>query len=448
MNLGRRDLLLALAVFLAAFWVNVAAVPFTQEHRDEGRWIGRAGFLGALAQPLSDFWQSGEVMWGQPPLGSYLTGLGLLAQGRDLRTNALPDFHYSDGWNLRHGSAPTEKDLAAARRANAVVGALLAVCVFLIAASLLNRVAGLAAALLLIPHPLAVYLSSLAGSDAILSLLLALATLAAMALAARPTWPRAILLGALLGLGASAKLSPILLALPLALLGLLLVVRAARSADADAPRRAALGWRLLPQPAVALAVFVASYPFLWPDPVGRLRILYDFRAREMLNQGAIWPELKVAGPADSLSRVGNWLATVDSTTGTLAADVAAQFGRDWRPVGVDLLLAIVGAEILCFLVARHGLSSRWGLAGLMLFGQVGIVVVGMRADFARYMLPVLVTVAVCGGLVVGQLWALAGGRLRNRVPAIRTAPEPARPLAAAARDTAADPPAPPRPAGA
>ncbi|HET7093046.1 MAG TPA: hypothetical protein VFI22_06205, partial [Thermomicrobiales bacterium] len=116
MKFDRRDVVIAFLIFLAALWVNATAVATTIPHRDEGRWIGRANFLGALRDPLGSFWQSGEVMWGQPPLGSYLMGVGLLAQGQDLRTNALPDFHYGDDWNARHGAAPGEKDLAAARR--------------------------------------------------------------------------------------------------------------------------------------------------------------------------------------------------------------------------------------------------------------------------------------------------------------------------------------------
>ncbi|HEU5433766.1 MAG TPA: glycosyltransferase family 39 protein [Thermomicrobiales bacterium] len=414
MKFDRRDLIIAFVIFLAALWVNANAVPTTIPHRDEGRWIGRAGFLGELLDPLGDFWQSGEVMWGQPPLGSYLMGVGLLAQGQDLHTNDLPDFHYSDAWNARHGAAPGEKDLAAARRTDSVVGALLAVCVYLIARSLGNRVAGVAAALILIPHPLSVYLSSLADSDAILTLLLALATLAAMALAERPTWPCAILLGVLLGLGGSAKLSPLALAIPLAALGAWCVLRGWRDRDAVDVRRLALGWRLLTVPALTLTTFVVSYPYLWPSPIGRIRDLFAFREQEMTNQGRIWPYLKVDGPGDAIARIGNWLATVDSTTGSGAAWIAERLGHDWHPVGVDLLLALIGAEVLIFLVFRHGLASRWGLAAAILFGQVGLIVVGMRADFERYLLPVVVTVAVCGGLAVGQAWSFARAAVVRR----------------------------------
>ena len=52
-----------------------------------------------------------------------------------------------------------------------------------------------------------------------MALLVAWSALAAMFLAQRPTWARAVLLGILLGLGGSAKLSPLGLVAPLAAAG-------------------------------------------------------------------------------------------------------------------------------------------------------------------------------------------------------------------------------------
>src|SRR5918998_3589625 len=259
---SRWDPLLAGVVFLVALWVNLSAVPTTEFHRDEARWVHRARFLEELRNPTGAFWRESELMIGQPPLGSYLMGLGLTLQGRDLDTNMFYSFHVGPEWNWRHGALPDEADLAAARRTNSVVGALVAVCVFLIARHLSNPVAGIAAAALLVPHPLSIYLSSLAGSDALVTLLVALATLVAMTLANRPTWPRAILLGVLLGLGGSAKLSPLALAIPLAMSGLVLVVHGWRSSGQGARHDQRLGWRLLVQPPLAAATFVASFPYL------------------------------------------------------------------------------------------------------------------------------------------------------------------------------------------
>jgi hypothetical protein len=398
------DLVLVLLVFLAALWVNLGAVATTPFHRDEARWVHRARFLAELRQPTGAYWQESEVMLGQPPLGSYLMGLGLVLQGRDLETNGFYSFHFGHGWNERHGNIPEEADLAAARRTNSVIGALIAASVFLIARWLTNPAAGIVAALLFIPHPLSIYLSSLAGSDALVTLTVAWAVLAAMALATRPTWPRAILLGVLLGLGGAAKLSPMALAFPLAAAGVVLLLHGWRGRGPAAAHDGALGWRLLVQPAIAGAAFVASYPFLWPDPVGRTLALFRFRAAEMHNQGVIWPELEVQGPLDALARIGNWLGAVDSVTGEALEAVTSVFGVVWRPAGGDLLLAIIGGLILLALAARHGLGSRWSMAALVLGAEVALVVVGMRADFSRYLLPVLMANAICGGLVAGVAW--------------------------------------------
>ncbi|MDP9364113.1 MAG: glycosyltransferase family 39 protein, partial [Chloroflexota bacterium] len=280
----RRDLPIALAIFVLALAYNLAHVDSTAFHRDEARWIHRARFVHQLADPLGPYWHDRDLTRGQPPLGSYLMGVGLTLQGRDTETNGLWNFRKSDAWNQWHGRMPKREDLLAARRTDSVVGALIAVCAFFIARRLAGRLAGVVAALLLVPHPLSVYLSSLAGSDALLTLLVALAAVAAAALADRPSWPRSAILGVLLGLGGATKLSPLLLALPLAALGaLLLLERWRRPGAGDPPAR--LGWQLLAVPPVALAAFVAAYPYLWPDPVGRTLNLFLFRAQEMESQG-------------------------------------------------------------------------------------------------------------------------------------------------------------------
>lgn len=429
----RWDALLAALVFVVALWVNLNAVPTTDFHRDEARWVHRARFLGELRNPTSGYWQESEVMLGQPPLGSYVMGLGLTLQGRDLDTNGFYNFHFGQDWNRRHGNMPDEVDLAAARRTNSVVGALIAVSVYLIARGLSNPVAGIAAAALLIPHPLAIYLSSLAGSDALVTLLVAWAALVAMMLADHPTWPRAILLGVLLGLGGSAKLSPLALAIPLAAAGLILVIHGWRGSGASARHDGALGWRLGVQPAIAAAAFIVSYPYLWPDPLGRTLALFQFRAVEMHNQGVIWSELNVHGPIDALGRIGNWLGEVNSVTGQGVDAVARLFGLTWKPMGFDLVLAVIGALILLMLAIQRGLGSRWAMAALVLGGQVALVVFGMRADFSRYLLPVLIATAVCGGLVAGTVCDVARAwiarRREARGPAAESAPMAGEPIA-------------------
>ena len=80
----------------------------TEFHRDEARWVHRARFLEELRNPTGEFWRESELMIGQPPLGSYLMGLGLTLQGRDLDTNGFYNFHFGPDWNWRHGTMPDE----------------------------------------------------------------------------------------------------------------------------------------------------------------------------------------------------------------------------------------------------------------------------------------------------------------------------------------------------
>src|SRR5699024_5054444 len=130
--------------------------------------------------------------------------------------NAVWDYAYGTEWNTINGAMTSEADLHAARRINTVVGAITVVLVFFIAARLMGRVAGTAAGVLLALHPLHIRIASQALSDQLLIMLVAMATLALMWLADRPSRGRALIVGILLGLGGAAKLSPLLLAIPLA----------------------------------------------------------------------------------------------------------------------------------------------------------------------------------------------------------------------------------------
>ena len=160
---GAWDWIIASALFALALWQYVVYVPTTDFHRDEARWIHRARFIEQALDPLGAYWMDQDLTQGQPPLGSYVTGLGLLLQGRDVETNELWSFHFSEAWNIRHGRMPSPEDHTAARQSNAVIGALIVVSVYFIGQQLSNRVAGVIGALLFVPHPLAIYLSSLAG---------------------------------------------------------------------------------------------------------------------------------------------------------------------------------------------------------------------------------------------------------------------------------------------
>lgn len=253
-------------------------------------------------------------------------------------------------------------DLRAGRRTNAMVGALTVAALYFLGKRLTNWIGGLTGALFLAAHPLHLYLSSQAVSDALLALILALAALVACYLADRPSWPKAVLLGILLGLGGATKLSPLLIALPLAGLGAVLMgfVWWRRRHGRDNVATGRLGVRLLALPLIAMVTFVAVYPYLWSDPVGNTRNLFAFRVEEMAKQGSNWPDVAVNSRTEALRRVGITLEDRFSTSGRLYAKL------------------------------MHGLGRTTEF--------------GMRSDWARYHLPMLLVEAVCIGVLAGAVW--------------------------------------------
>ncbi|HEU5432243.1 MAG TPA: glycosyltransferase family 39 protein, partial [Thermomicrobiales bacterium] len=353
----------------------------------------------------SPTWDDGYTTRGQPPLGSYVTGLGLLLQGRDLDTNGPWNYEWvgTPGWqlNIIAGNMPDPADLAAARRTSAAIVALTAAAVYAIGRGLTGRAGALAGALAFAVHPFAGYVGSIATADALLGLLVVLAALAAMRFARRPSWRGAILLGSLLGLGGAAKLSPLFVAAPLAGLGAVLLVAAAIRHRRLALARDRLGFGLLIVPAVAAAVFVLAYPYLWRNPILGTERLFAFRVQEMREQSADWPVMDVPTRADALRRVGVNFSDRYSVVGGLASAVGGRLGFVWRPPAVELLVALAGLVVFAGLAVARGPRSPAALALVVLGGQTAITIGGMRSEFDRYHVPMLLLGAVACGVLVG-----------------------------------------------
>lgn len=412
-------ILLPILLFAFSLLQNLSNMDTVDFHRDEARWINRAYFLEGLSRPFSDTWADYYTTRGQPPLGNYMMGIGLLLQGRDLDTNRVWDFTYNEAWNARTGARPEPADLNAGRRTNAVLGAFVVVCVYLVASRLTNRFGGFAAGLFLSLHPLHLRLSSQALSDELLALLLALSVLVAFRFARSPSLGSGLMLGVLLGLGGAAKLSPLLLSIPLACFGVLwLVIHLWQSGGrAIAWNQARYGWLLAAQPLIAFTAFVAVNPYLWPSPLRRSWDLFDFRRSEMDGQSNAWPIAGVDGWLTALARTGRRFNRDYSTSLRIQdwfGDVAT---ISFRHIPLDAVLMAAGVVVLIGIVVRRGLWSPHALAAFLMASQCAVVIVGMGVDFYRYFLPLLIVASVCVGVGFGSgsdvfRWRFVRRRLR------------------------------------
>jgi len=371
-------------------------------------------------------------------MGSYITGLGLAVQGYDLKANGPWNFSFgNDGdinWNVTYGNMPPAEYVLAARHTSMVIGVLTCLAVFVIVTMLSHWIGGTVAGVFMGVHPLSVYLFTLGVSDAAFTLLVALSVLSAIWLARKPTWGRAVLLGIVFGIGTSLKLSPIFVSIGLAGVGLLIVlgplaarVRLMRwfwhwiGAYSWPVRR--LGWMLIALPVIAGAIFVVSYPYLWSDPIGRTKVLFDFRRAEMANQSRIWGDAAIGSQSEALSRTWDMLEDRYSASGKFLVKIGIAERREGSPDGAepgyDLPFAIAGLAIFAATAIWRGFRSPQFVAFLTLMGQSVIIVLGLNVDFDRYYLPLVLMFAVGLGIGVGETtgWLLqAFGRVRSATP--------------------------------
>lgn len=343
-------------------------------------------------------------------MASYLLGLGLLAQGRDLNVNGFWNMNKDDAWNIAHGNAPSKNDLIAARRTNAALAAMTAAIMYFIGRRLTNWVGGVITGLIQGFHPLVLDTSTRAWGDTSLVFFIALSALAIMHWGARPTWPRAVLIGIFLGLGASAKLSPLLLSLPLALMGLsLLGIYLWSSRRIQVASR---GFQLMAVPFTALATFTLSYPYLWRNPATHLYRLYAFRLNSFDSQGNAFPQARVTGVPDAMRRMGGELGSSFSVSGLLASKLANLTGLSlpgWTDVrSWDLAITFIGILLIGNLIWRWGLLSSQTFVVTFLIGQAVFVLIAMGVEYARYFLPLTLTISMSMGLVLVRCGSYIG----------------------------------------
>jgi hypothetical protein len=154
--------------------------------------------------------------------------------------------------------------------------------------------------------------------------------------------------------------------------------------------------------AAALITFVASYPYLWPDPVARTRNLFAFRAEEMATQAADWPVMAVPTRAEALRRVGVNFTERYSLSGAIASQLG--HGPIALPVRqIELMLPLAGIAVMAAIAARDGPYSPRMLAFAVLGGQVAVTILGMRSEFDRYHLPMALLGAIAASVALSWI---------------------------------------------
>lgn len=420
------DAILALIILLGGFGFYWSGIADQDYHADESRWINRAGYLRDLRDPFGPTWNHQYLTRGQPPIGSYSIGLGLVLQGRDLDTNPAYDFRRPPEWNSMYGTYPSEDDLMAGRRWNAFLGGISAAVIYLVVRRLSNPVGGVAAAILLLANPLEIWYNRIALADTTLTLTLALLYLATIRFMRQPRWWLAIAIGILIGLGGGNKFTPLALSIPLAGIGGLLLLRGwwfrrqnpqlSSTSFWRLPAFTHAGWMLISTPFVSLATFVITYPYLWPDPIRRTIYMLRFRQAEMDNQYRLNPHFQTDSPLESLQMTYDVLGNTWSSTLQIFQWLRLERMGEILS-GTDLWLAIAGVVLLTVVGIRKGLrSAELAIAALIVF-QLVTIILNMRVAFERYYLPIMFGEFVAAGVTIGYVASLVTLK-RRRAAAI------------------------------
>ena len=409
-------------VVLISLWQIGSDLRATRFHPDESRWINRAPHLSELRNPRGSYWSDAYLIRGQPPMGSYITGFGLWVQGYELKSSGPWNFSFgNDGdinWNVTYGNMPSESYLLAARKTSIAFGVLTCLAVYLIVTTLTNWIGGAVAGVFMAVHPLTVYLSTLAVSDIAFTFVVSLSVLVAIWLARKPAWGRVSVLGIVLGIGASLKLSPVFVSVGLAMIGAVIVVGPVVSRvsplrwfwnvmGANVPSVRRLGWMLIALPVICGAIFVASYPYLWSDPVDRTSALFEFRRDEMNAQSRIFRTAAITSRSEAMTRTWEMLEERYSASGKLLVKFGLREPRVGHPDGAepgyDLPFAIAGLGIFAATAIGRGFRTPRLLAFLALMGQSLIIFAGLTVDFDRYYLPFVLMFAIGLGVGIGEI---------------------------------------------
>jgi hypothetical protein len=411
------DLGLVLGLIIAAFLVYGEATRHVRYHSDEGRYMARGRYFSHLfvQHDLS------RTKWGDkfeththPMLANYIVGGWLWGRGYDLETMPPPAlsvqglnfwllFEQPMDQRLRVEDFP---ELLHAREPMIYLAAGAVSVLYVLGRILGGTVAGLAAASLMIVSPHAQEFLARAVSEPPLLFFILLSLLFSVLGVRRGRYGRlplvwAVPLGVTLGLAVGTKLTALLsLAAVLAWITVL-AARAAWQRRPGAPgtrlRRAwdsVRGWSLAA--ALAMVVFVASNPHLYPNPPLHVAHLFHHRA-------AVGETVQAASP-DRAARMQNPLSRVGYV---LSGSLIQGTWSGSRGFPVELMLATLGFGALAARAWRawkvHGCIRAEAVVLVTVLAYVGGVSAGMVVAQPRYLVPTNLLGCLMSGLGLSVL---------------------------------------------
>jgi hypothetical protein len=386
---------------LVAFCTGIGRVAFWP---DESHWIHSSLFFEAFfhRHAVPDFWKQDYWTLTQPPVTRYTIALGRLAGGYGIADLNRPwRFYVGDAENIANGALPAPGLLWWSRLPMAILATVSVLILFQLVTRAAGRVAGYVLVLLLALNPYMYRTLCRAMSEApLLACLMLFALVADSALGLwqgaaggqhlpsttlRPTVASFFLMGSIAGLGAAAKLN----GFAIVPAGVVLCVLAAMTHHGNLSRQARLGFILSASALLLLGtalVFVVVNPYLYADPLGRTRAMFDQRLGEMQIQLSLYPEAAISGHA---ARVGLIFRRI------LESDAALSFtGARF----VNSLLCAIGASVLLRQVwawFRGGAEGGTSMVILLVAATTATPALFTPLDWERYYLLPVIAATVC-----------------------------------------------------
>jgi hypothetical protein len=387
--------LLACAL-LAAFCTGIGRVTFWP---DESQWIHSSFFFEAFFNrwAVPDIWKQNYWTLTQPPVARYTIALGRLAGGYGVADLNRPwGFGVADADNIANGAMPAPGLLWWSRLPMAILATVSVLILFQLVTRAAGRVAGYMLVLLLALNPYTYGSLCRAMSEApLLACLMLFALVADCALdlwqgaagsqrpsstTLRPAAASFFLMGSIAGLGAAAKLN----GFAIVPAGVVLCVLAAVTHRGNLPRRVRLGFILSASALLLLGtavVFVVVNPYLYSDPLGRTRAMFDHRLWEIQRQLSLYPETKISGAGNRIALIFRRVLESDATLSFMGARF------------VNLLLGAIGASVLlrqAWAWLRGNPTGRTSVVILVVAVTTATPALFTPLDWGRYyLLPVI-----------------------------------------------------------